>query len=75
MTPDRELWACALTLRARYGAAAAARASESVEALLARGDEAGARSWRGIVSRIERLGLAPEGAVTDPIVGHGPATR
>lgn len=50
-----ELWACAETLRQRYGSDASVRASMRVDAMLADGDAAGRAVWITILERVRRL--------------------
>jgi hypothetical protein len=53
-----ELWACANEAIRRHGAEAAIFAAMRADELFEQGDDEGARTWRLIVERINRL-LAP----------------
>lgn len=57
---DWELWACARQQVDQHGADALVHAAMRSDALLAEGDLAGHRAWRGIVDRIHDLsGVRP----------------
>lgn len=55
MTPDRELWACALLVERQHGDGAVAFIAERVGALAAAGDHAGVERWRAIADKLDQL--------------------
>ena len=55
MISDWELWACARAQINRYGDEAEVAAAMRADALLARGDLDGQRTWMVIVQRIGQL--------------------
>lgn len=62
MTPERELWACALLIEKQYGEGAAAHIAERIQSLAASGDVAGAARWSAIADRHNQLqGIDSEG--------------
>ena len=55
MTPDRELWACALLVERQRGGRAVAFIAERVATLAAAGDLAGVERWRAIAEKLDQL--------------------
>jgi hypothetical protein len=55
MTPERELWACALLVEREHGAAADAFIAERVTTLARAGDMAGVERWRAIADKLDQL--------------------
>lgn len=60
MTPEHELWACAVEMIRQHGEEAAIHAATRADELLANGDIDGARTWEAIVRRLNQL-EAPAG--------------
>lgn len=55
MTPERELWACALLVEREHGDGADAHIAERVTALALAGDVAGVERWRAIADKLNQL--------------------
>ena len=55
MTPERELWACALHVEHEHGDRATAFIADRIEMLSRTGDTLGADRWRAISDCFERL--------------------
>jgi len=55
MTPERELWACALLVEREHGDHAAAWVAARIEALAAEGDPDGVARWKAIAERLSML--------------------
>jgi len=55
MTPERELWACALLVEREHGAGAVAFIAERVASLAAAGDLTGVERWRAIADKLDQL--------------------
>lgn len=55
VTPDEELWACALAIERQHGLRAAAHVAARIGALTLEGDVAGIRRWRDIAARLDEL--------------------
>lgn len=59
LTPERELWACALLVEREHGAEAVAFIAERVGALALAGDAAGVERWRAIAAKLDALRQEP----------------
>ena len=55
MTPERELWACALLLEQQHGNEADAFIAERVTSLARPGDMAGVERWQAIADKLDQL--------------------
>lgn len=55
MTPERELWACALLVEREHGKDADAFIAERVTILARGGDMAGVERWRAIADKLDQL--------------------
>jgi hypothetical protein len=55
MTPERELWACALLVEREHGDGADAYIAERVTTLARAGDIAGLERWQAIADKLDRL--------------------
>lgn len=55
MTPERELWACALLVEREHGNGADAHIAERVTTLALAGDVAGVERWRAIADKLDQL--------------------
>lgn len=55
MTPEQELWACALHVEREHGDRAVAFIAERVHSLALVGDIAGVNRWRAIADCLDRL--------------------
>ena len=55
ITPERELWACALLVEREHGGGAVAFIAERVATLAAAGDLAGVERWRAIADKLDQL--------------------
>jgi hypothetical protein len=61
MTPERELWACALLVERQHGEGAPVWIATRIGELALAGDDAGVERWKSIADRFARLqrGEAP----------------
>lgn len=55
ITPERELWACALLVEREQGDNAAIYIAERIGALASEGDAAGVARWKAIAERLSLL--------------------
>lgn len=55
MTPERELWACALLVEREYGDNAAIHVAERIGALALEGNAAGVARWKAIAEKLSML--------------------
>jgi hypothetical protein len=55
MTPERELWACALLVEREQGDNAAVYIAERIGALALEGDAAGVARWKAIAEKLSLL--------------------
>lgn len=55
ITPDLELWACALAIERQYGAGAFLHAAMEIDRLDAEGEREAAHVWREVLKRLDRL--------------------
>jgi hypothetical protein len=55
MTPERELWACAIEIERQYGEAAPAFIAERIGALAMAGDVAGMARWKAIATCVDAM--------------------
>ena len=55
MTPERELWACALQVEREHGDNAALWIAERIGALALEGDAAGVARWKAIAEKLALL--------------------
>lgn len=55
MTPERELWACALLIERLHGDKADEHIAERVRALTLAGDKAGVDRWMAIADCLDKL--------------------
>ncbi len=55
MTPERELWACALAIEEQHGDQAAVWIAERIAALALEGDAAGVARWKAIAEKLAQL--------------------
>ncbi|WP_306171642.1 hypothetical protein [Sphingopyxis sp. KK2] len=55
MTPDKELWACALLLEQEHGDTAALHIAERIAILAAANDAAGVARWKAIADKLAQL--------------------
>ncbi len=61
ITPERELWACALAIEKQHGNQAAVWIADRIGALALDGDAAGVARWKAIAEKLALLwtGEAP----------------
>jgi hypothetical protein len=55
MTPDRELWACALLVEREHGERAPVWIAERIGALALAGDAAGVERWKAVAACLDTL--------------------
>jgi hypothetical protein len=55
MTPERELWACALLIEREHGDNAPVFIAERIGALALAGDAAGVERWKAIAEKLSLL--------------------
>jgi len=55
MTPERELWACALLVEREHGERAPLWIAERLGALALAGDAAGVERWKAIAAKLDAL--------------------
>ncbi len=55
MTPERELWACALHVEREHGEAANDFVAERVKKLASAGDMLGVERWLAIADKLDQL--------------------
>ena len=58
MSPERELWACALHVEKEHGERAPEFIAERVQTLAMTGDVLGVERWRAIADRFDQLQAA-----------------
>lgn len=63
MTPERELWACALEMIRQHGDDAGVRVAMKADALLEAGELDGASRWQAILRRVSELQRSPPSTV------------
>ena len=55
MTPEQELWACALLVERQHGEGTEAFIAERMRALACAGEMAGVERWRAIAARLDQM--------------------
>lgn len=55
ITPEQELWACALLVERDHGGRAEAFIAERVRTLARAGEMAGVERWRAIAARLDHI--------------------
>ena len=55
MTPERELWACALAIEKEHGEQAAVWIADRIGALALEGDAEGVARWKAIAEKLSLL--------------------
>jgi hypothetical protein len=55
ITPEQEMWACALLVEREHGERAVAFIAERVQSLALAGDMAGVDRWRAIADKLDQL--------------------
>ena len=59
MTPEQELWACALHIERQHGANASSFIAERIQALTLAADIPGVERWQAIADKFDRITQEP----------------